>query len=321
MTNMLNKLSKQNLIRAVIIAIFALIAILFLSSAQALVVGIIIALTVGHPFGAQLKSTTQKLLAIAIVGLGFGMDLPSVASVGVSGFGYTLIGLLFTFAFSVLLSRMCKTTHNTSLLLSAGTGVCGGSAIAALAPVIKARHEEIAVALAIVFSLNALALVIFPPLGTYFSLSQEQFGLWCALAIHDTSSVVGATLHYGQRALEIGTTVKLSRALWIMPLAIVFSLIHRDDKKASIKLPWFIVGFLLASAVVTLVPVLKPMSVTLVSMSKHLMVLNLFLIGLGLTKDNLRAIGPAPFVHGVLLWIAVSVLSLVAIFYGVIGGF
>jgi uncharacterized integral membrane protein (TIGR00698 family) len=300
--------------RSAALLILALASLVLLSSAQAFMAGIAVAILMGHPFSRELKAATPKLIAIAIITLGFGMNLRRVAMVGLSGLHYTLAGLLLTFLLSALIGKLLGTPRNITTLLSAGTGVCGGSAIAAIAPVIKARHEEIAVAFGIVFFLNATALIAFPFLGRYFDLDDQQFGLWCALAIHDTSSVLGAAMQFGDTALKLATTVKLSRALWIIPLAFTLSLFKHDDKaqKAS-TFPWFIGGFLLASALVTFIPALNAISGTLQTASQRLMVLTLFFIGAGMSKEHWRTIGPSPLVHGILVWIIVSIVSLMAI--------
>src|SRR6516225_6136161 len=194
-----------------------------LSSSAALVSGVALGTLVGNPLVSRTRSLTSRLLALSVMGLGAGMDLRVVGQVGLHGIGYTVVGITVALGAGLLLGRMLRTERNTSLLLSAGTAICGGSAIAALAPVLRAEQHQVSVALGVVFLLNAVALVIFPPIGHVLDLSQVQFGLWGALAIHDTSSVVGATLQYGRQALEVGTTVKLTRALWIVPLTFAVS--------------------------------------------------------------------------------------------------
>ncbi len=299
------------------------VALLCLSSPQALFLGIALALTLGNPFAAITKSIMHKFLALAIVGLGFGTDLLRVQEVGLAGIQYTLIGLLPTFSLGLVLGRMLKTASNTSLLISVGTGICGGSAIAAVAPVINARSHEVAVALATVFVLNACALFVFPPLGRFFGLSDIDFGLWCALAIHDTSSVVGAAMQFGERALALGTTVKLARALWIMPVALALGLASRKeaDRSGLAKIPWFIPGFLIAAAVITFMPSIKPYGHMIEQGARRLMVGALFLVGLGLSRDIVRTIGLRSFVQGFLLWLAMGGISLYAIMAGWVGFF
>lgn len=302
----------------VAIPVMMVVALLWLTSAQALFLGIAIALLLGNPFAARTKPLMQKLLAFAIVGLGFGTDLVRVGQAGVLGMQYTLVGLLITFSLGLLLGKILRTPKNTSILISVGTGICGGSAIAAVAPVINARSHEVAVSLATVFVLNSTALLIFPFLGHYFDLSQADFGLFCALAIHDTSSVLGAAMQFGERALEVGTTIKLARALWIVPVAFVVGLTMKNQPGAGTKakIPWFIFGFVAAAALVTLVPEAQPYGHYLEKAGRRLMVAALFLIGAGLTKDTLRQIGLSSFVQGFMLWIIMGTLSLYAITAG-----
>ncbi len=297
----------------VAIPLLTVIAALYFTAAQAFTIGLLAAVTVGNPYAARTKLLSTKMLACAIVGLGFGMNLRDVATVSMKGFGFTLCGIVLTYGVGRLLGRLVKADTNTSTLIAVGTGICGGSAIAAVAPVIRARHNEIAVALAVVFALNAIALFLFPVLGMRFELTQEQFGLWAALAIHDTSSVVGAAMQFGDKALAIGTTVKLSRALWIIPVAMVLSWTHRSEVAGKAKRPWFIVGFVLASAMVTLLPSLSATGHLIETGARRLMVVTLFLIGASLTKDSLKAVGLAPWLQGVLLWLLVSAATLIAI--------
>lgn len=289
-------------------------------SALALLLGIAVALAIGNPYLEQCKKLSPRLLAIAIVGLGFGMNLETVASVGRQGFAYTLAGLSLTLVFGLLFGRALRVPRDISLLVTVGTAICGGSAIAAVSGVIRAKSHDIAAALGTVFLLNAFALIIFPPLGHYFGLSETQFGLWAALAIHDTSSVVGAAMQFGPHALEVGATVKLARALWIVPLALLIGLLRaREGGHAPFKKPWFIFGFLAAAALVTWAPAIQPVAYWFEQGARRLMVLTLFLIGAGLTKSTLRAVGAKPFVQGMILWICVSALTLAAIAQGYVG--
>jgi len=239
-----------------------------------------------------------------------------VWTVGRSSVGYTVIGITLTIATGLILGRLLHIRGNTSALISCGTAICGGSAIAAIAPVIKAKDDETAVALATVFTLNAVALIVFPLVGHYFNLTQHQFGVWAGLAIHDTSSVVGAAASYGAQALDIGTTVKLTRAAWIAPVALVTGLLVRSGGKA--KFPLFIIGFVVAAALHSLLPQFSTLWQLLSSVARQLLVLTLFLVGSGLTREVLQKIGIWPLLQGVTLWIVVSVLTLVAICTGVI---
>jgi len=259
------------------------------------------------------------LLALSIIGLGAGMNLSDVMAAGMNGFFYTLLSIAFAIGLGVFLGRLLKVESNIAVLITFGSAICGGSAIAALAPVIKAKEHEITVALGVVFTLNALALIIFPSIGNWVVLTQEQFGLWAALAIHDTSSVVGASMQYGAEALEVGTTVKLVRALWIIPLVFVVAFwIARKEKSRSgtvtkIKLPWFILGFVAMAALVTFVPVLQSAGELVSFGAKRLLILTLFLIGAGLSREALKQVGVEPFLHGTILWMAIMSVSLLAI--------
>ena len=296
----------------------------YVDSAIALLLGISLALVFGNPYAAQTKQLTHKFLALAVIGLGAGMDLMVVSRVGMHGIGYTVLGISFAFAFGTLLGKVLRIGENTSLLVTAGTAICGGSAIAAIAPIIRAKPHETSVALGTVFLLNAVALFLFPWIGHALNLTETQFGLWSALAIHDTSSVVGATLKYGSQALAVGTTVKLARALWIFPVAALVGHLRSrrqvEDSATSgpAKRPWFIVGFLLMAALVTWVPSLSTVGHQIEWASKRLMVLTLFLIGSNLTRETLKAVGVRPLVMGVGLWLIVGSGSLAAIYYGLI---
>lgn len=297
----------------------------WVASGGALVLGLLVALMFGNPYAVQAKNLTHRLLALSVVGLGAGMNLGIVAHVGLQGIGYTVIGIATAILLGTILGKLLKTEKDTSLLITIGTAICGGSAIAAVAPVIKAKHHEVSVSLGTVFMLNAAALFIFPFIGHQLQLEQNQFGLWSALAIHDTSSVVGATLQYGAQALEVGTTVKLARALWIIPVAIVIGILrarknqaHPEAAAGKAKKPWFILGFLIAAGLVTWMPSLVPYGHQVEAVAKKLMVLTLFLIGSSLTRETIRSVGIKPFVQGVILWIMMASLSLAAIYYHVI---
>jgi uncharacterized integral membrane protein (TIGR00698 family) len=296
----------------------------WISSGEALILGILIALAFGNPYVTQVKGLTHTFLGLAVIGLGAGMNLEVVGRVGLHGVGYTVLGIGTAFIVGTLLGKVLKIERDTSLLITVGTAICGGSAIAAVAPTIRAKHHEVSVALGTVFMLNAVALFLFPWVGHQLDLSQTQFGLWSALAIHDTSSVVGATLQYGAQALEIGTTVKLARALWIVPVAMLIGFLRSREKKTEVqaatkaKRPWFILGFIIAAALVTWVPTLQAAGHQVESLAKHLMVLTLFLIGSNLTRATIQSVGIKPFVQGIALWIFMASSSLAAIYYGLI---
>lgn len=295
----------------------------WVSSGGALILGLALALALGNPYGAEAKNLTHRLLALSVMGLGAGMNLGVVGSLGIQGVGYTVIGILAAVILGTLLGKVLKTEKDTSLLITIGTAICGGSAIAAVAPVIRAKHHEVSVALGTVFMLNAAALLIFPWVGHHLQLDQTQFGLWSALAIHDTSSVVGATLQYGAHAVEVGTTVKLARALWIIPVAMLIGLIRSKKQNIGVvaqkaKRPWFILGFIIAAALVTWIPSLIPLGHVVEGIAKKLMVLTLFLIGSSLTRDTIKSVGIKPFIQGILLWTVMASGSLTAIYYGII---
>ena len=289
------------------------------SSPAALLSGVALGVLIGNPLVSRTRTLTSRLLALSVMSLGAGMDLRVVGRVGLHGIGYTVVGICFALGVGLLLGRLVGTRGNTSVLVSAGTAICGGSAIAALAPVLRAEHHEVSVALGVVFLLNAVALVLFPPLGHLLGLSQLQFGLWSALAIHDTSSVVGATLQYGRQALEVGTTVKLTRALWIVPLTLaVGAMVSRGAREGSATppRPWFILGFLVAAAMATFVTGLHPAAVLVSEAGRRLLVATLFLIGSNLTRDTLRTVGARPLVQGFSLWAVVGSGTLGAILAG-----
>jgi len=289
-----------------------------------LILGVGLALTVGNPRAALTRAVTPKLLAWSVVGLGAAMNLKTVARVGLHGFGYTLLGIAGALSVGLIIGRWLSVKVTTALLVSVGTAICGGSAIAAVAPVIRAGDEETSVALGTVFLLNAIALLLFPFLGHALSLREHAFGLWAALAIHDTSSVVGAAASYGPEALVVATTTKLARALWIVPVTFALGawIRHREDRTAGVartKRPWFILGFIAASALATFVPGLRPAGAVVSEIAKRALVLTLFLLGLGLSRETLARVGPRPLFQGVLLWLAVGGGALAAILAGWIG--
>jgi uncharacterized integral membrane protein (TIGR00698 family) len=293
----------------------------FTPAAAALVGGALIALTVGNPLQQQTRAWTHRLLPLAVVGLGADMNLRAVAKAGLHGLGYTAISIVLVLVLGWWLARLMKVERDAGVLISVGTAICGGSAIAAVAPVLRAKEHEISVALATVFLLNAVALLIFPPIGHAVGLGQDAFGLWSALAIHDTSSVVGAGLAYGPRALEVATTVKLARALWIVPLTlgIGWMVARRCEGSADappVKKPWFIAGFLAMAALVTFVPVLHVPGHLIAVVARRLLVLTLFLIGAALNREALRSVGVRPFMQGLVLWILVGSIVLSAVKLG-----
>jgi len=283
----------------------------------ALATGILFSLVLGNPWPQKSAAWSRKLLQSSVVGLGFGLSLGQIWEAGREAIFITIIGICLTVWLGTLLGRWFGTEQNTSMLISFGTAICGGSAIAAMAPVVKARDEETAVAVATVFTLNAAALLLFPGIGHLLHMSQSDFGMWSALAIHDTSSVVGAAAAFGAQALAIGTTVKLARAAWIMPCVMFFSWRNKSEGKA--RLPWFIPGFLLAATLRSVLPDMIPLWDMLNGIAKQALVVTLFLIGSGLTRQVLQRVGARPFAQGIALWLIVSVGSLVIIHFGWIG--
>lgn len=295
----------------------------FVSPGIALMAGIALALTFGNPYPLTTMRVITPLLQISVIGLGAGMNLAEVGRAGVHGFYYTVIGITVTMSIGLTLGSLLGTERDTSLLVTVGTAICGGSAIAAVAPAIRAKNHEVSVALATVFFLNAVALFIFPPLGRHFGLGQTQFGVWSALAIHDTSSVVGAAMQYGARALEIATTIKLTRALWIVPVTLVIGMVWNRGSDAQAagkaKRPWFILGFLAAAAIVTWIPGFKPSAHTVFIGAQRSLVVTLFLIGSGLNRQALQIVGRRPLIQGFLLWMVMGSGTLGAILLGWIG--
>ena len=282
-----------------------------LSPPLALCAGILFAFSFVHPYPLDARRLAKLLLQISVVGLGFGMDLHQVLRAGRSGFFYTAISICFVLLAGWGLGRLLDVKKQISFLVSAGTAICGGSAIAALAPIIDASEEEIAVSLGTIFVLNSIALLLFPAIGTTLHLTQTQFGLWSALAIHDTSSVVGASAKFGAEALMVGTTVKLARALWIVPLALGTSVMHKT--RTRIQWPWFILFFCLAAVANTYLPALH----SAYDAFRHLgivgLTVTLFLIGTGLSKQSIREVGLRPLLQGIALWALIGVGSLLLI--------
>lgn len=280
----------------------------------ALFLGILIAQFVGNPYLKFSQKATSLLLKISVIGLGFGMNIYSAVQAGKEGILFTVFSIFGTLALGYALSKMLKINKKTSFLISAGTAICGGSAIAAVSPAIKAEEKQISVALGTVFILNSLALFIFPFVGSLLHLSQAQFGLWSAIAIHDTSSVVGAASKYGDEALQIATTIKLARALWIIPISFLSSFLFKA-KDTKIKIPYFIGLFVVAVIVNTYVPFVQAFNHTIVDISKIGLTVTLFLIGSGLSAKTLKAVGVQPLFQGVILWIVISVVTLMSILY------
>lgn len=313
------KFNKSQIARGLIPILGVLCLTPWMSSALALLSGIAIAIVLGNPYADFTRRYTPKLLTWSVMGLGAGMNLLVVVKVGIQGFAYTIIGISLTLFLGHWISKWLGVEKVTAVLVSVGTAICGGSAIAAVAPTLRAPPQAISVALGTVFLLNALALLLFPMIGHWFDLTEVQFGLWAALAIHDTSSVVGASMQYGREALQIGTTVKLARALWIVPLALTSGWIFARKSNPTTtkhKLPLFILGFIIMAAVVTFIPELQAIGHRIEIIAKRTLVLTLFFIGANLTLSSLKSVGIKPLVLGILLWMLVASGTLTAILAG-----
>lgn len=280
----------------------------------ALFLGLAFALVFGQPFPGFNKKMSKKLLQYSVVGLGFGMNIEASLASGKEGMLFTIVSVFGTLLIGWLIGRkMLKVDRNTSYLISSGTAICGGSAIAAVGPVIKAKDSEMSVALGTVFVLNAIALFLFPAIGKLLGLDEQQFGTWAAIAIHDTSSVVGAGAAYGEEALKVATTIKLTRALWIIPVAFLTSFIFRT-KGSKVNIPWFILFFVLAMVANTYLLCDYPQIGTVVSgISRKCLTITMFFIGASLSPSVLKSVGVKPLVQGVFLWVIISVGSLLFI--------
>ncbi|MGN6164075.1 MAG: YeiH family protein [Flavisolibacter sp.] len=305
------KFSGRNITTRQLIFIILLFLCLtpWISPPVALFMGLIVAQFIGHPFLHLNQKATSWLLQVSVVGLGFGMNVNSALQAGREGIAFTIISIFGTLILGTVLARLFRTDKKTAHLISCGTAICGGSAIAAIAPVIGAQEKQMSVALGTVFILNSIALFIFPFIGHSLQLSQTQFGLWCAIAIHDTSSVVGAASKYGAAALEVATTVKLARALWIIPVALATSVLF-NNKTGKIKVPYFIGFFVVAVIANTYVPAVSLFAPLLVMVAKTALTLTLFLIGAGLSAKVLKSVGIKPLLQGIILWVIISVVAL-----------
>lgn len=281
----------------------------YVTPALALLMGVLIAQFIGHPYSSKNSKATSYLLKTSVIGLGFGLNMTTALQVGKDGFIFTVISIVSILIFGFLLGKLFKVERKTSYLISAGTAICGGSAIAAISPIINAKENQISIALGTVFILNSVALIVFPYFGTTLSLSQTQFGMWCAIAIHDTSSVVGAASTYGDEALTIATTVKLARALWIIPLGFLSAFIFKT-KGSKVKIPYFIFLFILAIILSTYVPFIEDYKGIIVEIAKKGLTLTLFLIGCGLNRSLIINAGLKPIIQGVILWGFISIAAL-----------
>ncbi|KUJ62342.1 hypothetical protein AR687_07725 [Flavobacteriaceae bacterium CRH] len=305
---------QQSLFAAVIVlCLFSII-----SPPIALLLGVLIVNIFGNPFVTFNSKAITFLLQFSVVGLGFGMNATSAISAGKEGLLLTIFSIFSTLIFGTLLGKWLKTDKKTSHLISCGTAICGGSAIAAISPVIKSNENQTSIALGVIFVLNSIALFAFPFIGHQLDLSQREFGLWCAIAIHDTSSVVGAANKYGTEALQIATTVKLARALWIIPISLLTAAIFKKQQGSTgtkIKIPYFIGLFILAMLFNTYVPATAIIAPSIVSIAKIGLTITLFLIGATLNINSLKTVGVKPLLQGVFLWIFIAGLSLISIIY------
>ncbi|MFY9909875.1 MAG: putative sulfate exporter family transporter [Candidatus Sulfotelmatobacter sp.] len=294
--------------RIVFILLLVVSASGFVSPPVALAMGLVYGLALPHAYGKQAKIASRWLLQLSVIGLGFGMNLHQVVQAGRSGFLYTMLGISFALLVGMGLGKLFGVQWVPAFLISTGTAICGGSAIAAIGPITQATDEEMAIALGTVFVLNSVALLVFPAIGVALKMTQSQFGLWAALAIHDTSSVVGAAAKYGAEALGIATTVKLARALWIVPVAMATAMVR--GAKAKIQWPWFILFFCLAAVCKTYLPAGAHAYALAVKAAKIGLTATLFLIGSGISIATLKRVGHRPLLQGIILWLIVLTTSL-----------
>ena len=281
-----------------------------------LFIGLVFALLCGQAYPTFNKNVSKKLLQYSVIGLGFGMNLQASLASGKEGMLFTIISVVGTLLIGMFIGcKILKLNRNTSYLISSGTAICGGSAIAAVGPIIKVKDTDMSMALATVFILNAIGLFLFPILGHWLGLSQQEFGTWAAIAIHDTSSVVGAGAAYGEEALQVATTIKLTRALWIIPLALVTSIIFRSEGK-KISIPWFILFFIVAMLINTYLLADYPeVGKFIAGIARKGLIITMFFIGASLSVDVIKSVGIRPLLQGVLLWIIISAASLAYILF------
>lgn len=283
-----------------------------ITPAVALLIGLVYAIIFKCPCPKFNKKTSKYLLQASVVGLGFGMNVNESLRSGAEGMMFTIISVVGVMTMGVLIGYWLHLNRKTSYLIASGTAICGGSAIAAVGPVLKANDQEMAVSLGVIFILNAIALFIFPPIGHFFDMTQEQFGTWAAIAIHDTSSVVGAGEAYGPQALQLATLIKLTRALWIIPLALVTMLIFRD-KSSKVSIPWFIFLFIIAMVLNTYCNLPSELTQALVWIAKKGLVLTLFLIGASLSITAIKSVGIKPLLLAILLWLIIGISSFIVV--------
>lgn len=313
-----NLLKRYNRILFIVLLLVTLLP--QVTPAIALFMGLALALVAGQAYPKFAKKTSKYLLQASVVGLGFGMNLHESLASGKEGMLFTIVSVAAVMIIGFFVGKWLRVDRKTAYLISSGTAICGGSAIAAVAPVVKADDNQMSVSLGTIFVLNAIALFIFPPIGHWLDMTQEQFGEWAAIAIHDTSSVVGAGEAFDRsyfpdaegKALQIATLIKCTRALWIIPLALITTLIFKE-KNSKIYIPWFIFLFVLAMVANTYIALPTQLTGSLVWLAKKGLTVTLFLIGSGLSVDVLRSVGIKPMVQGILLWIVIALLSLAVI--------
>lgn len=298
----------------IFIALLFVCVLGLISPPTALVLGLIVANVAGHPFLHLNHKVTSFLLQVSVVGLGFGMNANSALSAGKEGFFFTIASIFSTLILGYFIGKWCKVEKKTAHLIACGTAICGGSAIAAIGPVVHSDEKQTSVALGVIFILNSIALFLFPAIGHWLHLSQHDFGLWCAIAIHDTSSVVGAANKYGTEALQVATTVKLGRALWIIPIALLTAFLFKNNK-SKIKIPYFIGLFVLAMLCNTFIPQISFISSYIVFIAKTGLTVTLFLIGAGLNWKIVKTVGVKPLLQGLLLWVFIAVGALITVIH------
>jgi uncharacterized integral membrane protein (TIGR00698 family) len=313
--NTSNSLKINTTVQQIIFVLLLLLCLFpIISPPIALLLGLIVANLSGHPFLHLNHKATNILLQVSVVGLGFGMNVHSAVAAGKEGFLFTVGSIVVTIALGTLFGKWFKIQKETSHLISCGTAICGGSAIAAIAPVIQSDEKQTSVALGVIFILNSIALFVFPMVGHWLHMSQNDFGLWCAIAIHDTSSVVGAANKYGAEALQVATTVKLARALWIIPVALITAVAFKN-KTSKLKIPYFIGLFILAMICNTYFSPVASVAPHLVLIAKTGLTVTLFLIGAGLNRSVLKSVGILPLLQGVILWVSIAIGTLLTILY------
>ena len=302
------KTKNSTLIKIAFISIAILCLFPFINGPIALIAGFLFVHFIGHPFQSYNHKAVSWLLKIAVVGLGFGMNIKETMAIGKDGLTLTITSIVLILILGFIIGKLLKLNKKTSHLISSGTAICGGSAIAAISPIINADEKDISISLGVIFLLNSIALLIFPTIGHFFDLTEYQFGLWSAVAIHDTSSVVGAASAYGNEALTVATTVKLSRALWIIPISILSIFLFKEGNK-KIKIPWFIFLFIGAIVLNSYFQLPSVITSSITVSSKALLVLTLFLVGAGLSIKQIKASGAKPMILGFSLWIIISIFS------------